>query len=247
MRVAKITLLVIALMTVAVCLLPVTPAVRANDSQYNGSGFDIYPIESQDIVLDYESLNITEPELSDIWKPGWAGKAQVDVTFILRNTGKEQTVTIGFPEASSYEGIYFEMNNTIYDFRTTVDGVPIDTIRQPLKELNEEFGFDKVHLWRIHFEAGQTHTVRSTYSYKPFHGVSGDWSVEYILKTGSLWSGKIGRIDVFIKSSALVSGFKFVPYPDEYSEFHAVNWEPNRDIVFGSNWHCDMLLKNRGR
>ena len=82
-------------MTVAVCLLPVTPAVRANDSQYNGSGFDIYPIESQDIVLDYESLNITEPELSDIWKPGWAGKAQVDVTFILRNTGKEQTVTIG--------------------------------------------------------------------------------------------------------------------------------------------------------
>lgn len=51
MRVAKITLLVIALMTVAVCLLPVTPAVRANDSQYNGSGFDIYPIESQDIAL----------------------------------------------------------------------------------------------------------------------------------------------------------------------------------------------------
>ena len=247
MKVAKKIVLAIVWMTIAVCLLPVAPVVQANDSQYNGSGFNIYPIESQDIILEYESLNITQPDLSDMRMPGWEGKAQVDVTFILHNTGKEQTVTIGFPESSSYEGIYFEMNNTIYDFRTTVDGVPIDTILQPLKEINEEFGFDKVHLWRVHFEAGQTRTVRSIYSYKPFESINGDWSVEYILRTGRLWSGTIGRIDVFVKSSAPVSGFKFVPYPDEYSEFHAANWEPNRDIVFGSNGYRDMALNNKGK
>ncbi len=66
MKVAKKIVLAIVWMTIAVCLLPVAPVVQANDSQYNGSGFNIYPIESQDIILEYESLNITQPDLSDM-------------------------------------------------------------------------------------------------------------------------------------------------------------------------------------
>ena len=40
---------------------------------------------------------------------------------------------------------------------------------------------------------------------------------------------------------------EFVPYPEEYSHFHASEWEPDRDIRIASRMQIDTVVFGRGR
>lgn len=247
MRIAKTVVLLI----LAAGLLVSVPAVQADDSVYNGEGANIFPVESRDISLDYELLIITQNEIGPLWdfKSQVTNDVRVDVLFVLKNRGKAQTVTVGFPEAFGYEPGMEEGETapTIRDFRVELDGVPVETVVQPLAKRNEEFQFDRVHLWRMHFAVGQTRTVRNTYRFEPSYSSNGEWNVRYILKTGRLWAGPIGRIDVVVRAPIPVRGFRFIPYPEEYSEFHAINWEPDRDMEYISNSRIDEVLFSKCR
>lgn len=201
--------------------------------------------------MDYELLTVTHKEIGPLWdwKYQLRNDVRVDVLFVLRNRGRAQTVTVGFPEALGYEPGMEDGEGvaTIRDFRAMADGVPVEVAVQPLAKRNEEFDFDRVHLWRMHFGAGQTRTVRNTYRFQPSYSSDGEWFVRYILKTGRLWAGPIGRIDVVVQCPVPVRGFRFVPYPEEYSEFHAQGWEPDRDVEYGSNSRIDEVLFSKCR
>ncbi|MGE5550138.1 MAG: YARHG domain-containing protein [Bacteroidota bacterium] len=198
---------------------------RADDGVFLGKGADIYPAEEAKIRLDYELLTVTHTEGEK------GGNVRVEALFILSNTGEARTVTVGFPEESGYSPEETdEQFPTIMNFTATVDGVPVGTVRQTLREPNEDFAFDWAYLWRVRFGKGETRVIRNTYDYKPAFDSIGLHTVRYILRTGALWAGPIGRIDIVVRSPIPVPWMAFVPYPEEYSHFHAANWEPDRDI-----------------
>lgn len=238
----------------AACLLAGVRGAKANDSEFLGYGVNVYPVRQPDIKMDYELLTIAVDENTD-----WSEKKiYVDVHFVFRNAGPEKTVTIGFTE---WGGGDDEFNQdqlpTSHDFTTSVDGVPVEAVPQALVRRNDEYDFTRVHLWRVHFREGQSRTIHNTYWLNPSNNMGGDWSTGYILKTGGLWAGTIGRIDIIVRARVPAIDYvdrngdgygepanwmTFVPFPEEYSEFHAMNWQPDHDIYIESNQFRDDML-----
>lgn len=248
----RLFLLVVA----ALCIFSGVQSAKANDSVFYGYGANVYPVHQADIKMDYELLTITVNDAADPAQK----RINVDVHFVFRNLGAEKTVTVGFTEwAGAGDISESEALTTAHDFATSVDGIPVEAVPQLLAKENTEYGFERVHLWRMHFEEGQSRTVHNTYWLRASQNVERDWWTGYILKTGGLWAGSIGRIDVFVKARERVVDYAhgdrwndppqywmpFVPYPEEYSEFHAVNWKPNHDIRIESNQLKDNMLYRR--
>lgn len=226
MRKAALTALLLA----GICFAAAMP--RADDGVFLGDGADIYPVEETGIRLDYEQLVITHTATGTYEDP--KGSVRVEALFIFTNSGPAKTVTIGFPEELDHNPERpDEAFPTILNFAASVDGIPVRTVYQPLATRNEAYGFDRVYLWKVHFARGGSHVIRNSYDYKPSYTSNGFNYIRYILKTGSLWAGPIGRIDIIVRSPIPVSWMEFVPYPEEYSRFHGVNWEPDRDIELG--------------
>jgi hypothetical protein len=226
----------ITLAVLCIVLFPIGFAA-ADDSEFGGYGANIYPLQNSAIKLEYEKLTLENLAYNKT--------ASVEATFIFKNLGADRTITVGFPEALDFHGEE-EGTPTIQDFKTFVDGEPVDVVYQPLKKRNDDYEFDRAYLWKLHFKKGGTHTVKNTYRLSPTASVMGDWSITYILKTGALWAGPIGKIDIVVKSPVRIPGLEFVPYPDEYSRFHATAWEPDRNIVVKSFIQYDLALQNKG-
>jgi hypothetical protein len=231
-----------------ILLLFVFSHVWANDTSVGGIGANIYPVAETAIRMESELLIINYPKPFSRNEP-----AYIETTFTFSNTGEARTVTIGFPE--NYDdrfdhGLY----PGIVGFMVTVDGVKVDTVYQPLAKRNEQFNFNRAYLWRVYFAKGQRRVIRNSYQYYPTYSTNGDWRVEYILKTGAMWAGSVGRMDIVVNCPTVVrSGFNkppwmnYVPYPEEYSWFHTENWEPDRDILLTAFYHRDSILQNRGK
>lgn len=244
------------LAVVAVCFFTGVRGARANDSVFYGYGANVYPVRQADIKMDYELLTITANDAVDVTQK----RINVDVHFIFRNMGAAKTVTIGFTEwAGAGDITESEALSTAHDFSTSVDGIPVEAVPQLLAKENTEYGFERVHLWRVHFTEGQSRTIHNSYWLRASNNVESDWWTGYILKTGGLWAGPIGQIDVLVRARERVVDYAhgdrysdppqywmpFVPYPEEYSEFHAVNWKPDHDIRIQSNQFRDNMLCRR--
>ena len=82
----KRIVLILAVMTASV-------AGRCNDGVFYVNGNHLVPIQETDIALTKEVLTIS---LCD------DGYARVDVQYVLTNSGKEKTVTMGFEAGAPY-------------------------------------------------------------------------------------------------------------------------------------------------
>jgi hypothetical protein len=133
--------------------------------------------------------------------------------FTLRNTGGATEIEVGFP---------YQHDNELLDFAAAVDGQTVShhdssPVADGRPSLKASRLWMRWKLWRMAFAAGATHTVEVSYSGVPapasapfallpfqhtwLRGAAGEevtrkltpLEVDYVLWTGGLWKGPIGR------------------------------------------------------
>lgn len=171
----------------------------ADDALLSEAGHNVYPINSESIVMEAETVNI---KIEKVLKPinllggGYTKKVLFDCIFKFVNTGEsKENVTIGFP------GLYGVAGDCdLYDFKTWVDGKKVKiNIRE--ENPDDEFNYRKWYTWKVGFEKGETKTIRNTYwTYisKNWAAMEQDNWITYVLKTGSGWKGPIGKANITI-------------------------------------------------
>ncbi|MCA9546897.1 MAG: YARHG domain-containing protein [Myxococcales bacterium] len=204
-------------------LLLAAPAL-ANDSEFYGSGADVYPVQNDHIQMARESLHI---EQLGPHRQSYVERWGVHVRYEFVNTHSAPvTVQMGFPEHCQRTVDDMEVVApsckvpAIKDFQAWVDDakVPV-TVKTPTAAgALPDAGYDRVHTFQVSFKAGERKVVEHRYTHggrivSPFHS-----AVEYILKTGALWKGPIGELDIRIVLKAewadVIDQSKTLPKPD---------------------------------
>ncbi|MDH4128377.1 MAG: hypothetical protein OEV44_06465 [Spirochaetota bacterium] len=189
---------------------------------------NVKPIENKDIQLKSEIINI--------YLNRFSYSVRVDYQFV--NTGEKQKVIMGFPNQIQIGG-GGRMITPIKNFKAW-DGKKPLKIYQKEGEKNgktflthsSDFGADDIHIKELYecfditFEKGEKKNIINEYTqeYATDDEIVTFNLVEYILKTGALWKGKIESIKVFIH-------FKGLPkheLKNRYAYFHKEE-EPNID------------------
>ena len=202
----------------------------ANDASFGGRGNTVYPLQNNQIKMVSEKVYVTEVEVKDV---GW----QVECSFVFHNTGKETIVQMGFPDARGSGGVW-----TIRNFKTYVNGKPVNVTAKE-GEINKELPdlkYEKVFVWDVSFKANETKQLKNTYSFgKSFSSEDVHW-IDYVLKTGALWKGNIGKADITIEFIPLpgvnLADFVYGITPRSYSIkenkifWHFSDFKPDTDI-----------------
>lgn len=125
--------------------------------------------------------------------------ADVYVLFVFRNHGPQVEVTMGFPE----ETAWIE-RSVVSRFRTSVDGLPVETQRRVIKKDDD---YEAIRVKSVKFEPQQTRVV--SVSYRVEHGIvyTGQQSFAYTFKTGASWHLAIETMRVTLDWSN-VTGFQ---------------------------------------
>lgn len=139
-------------------------AAVANDSSYNGSGQNLYPVTENEISLTSELLIFT---LRD------SRNAHVSVDYTLTNHGPAKTILMGF-ESTDYnsDAVYTEGGDpNITDFTNTFNGQPLSyTARRVVDEqllkdcpdcVPEDGDITYAYSFSARFEPGEISTIRS--------------------------------------------------------------------------------------
>jgi hypothetical protein len=166
-------------------ILFVTQTVICNDSVFMGNGQTAMPIKNDNVSMVSEVITVKEGI-----GLGWF----VDVVAHFKNLGPEQTVQFGFP--FSVAGPYPEDSLSEPQFHTSIDGIDVPAKRENSK--NEEFEFNTVYLFSVHFQRGQTRTIHHSYTVGGEWASNGDAAFTYILKTGALWAKPIENIKIHL-------------------------------------------------
>ena len=210
-----------------------TAFAYADDAILGGAGKTVYPITSADIRMVAETVNITVDGM----------KSFVDCEFIFKNEGKAITIEVGFPENVPRKD--WGDNTRIYAFKASVDGKACAVTRKkgskPVSDELENLVYPYWHTFKVRLEKNQTVKVKNSYwTYNTMDSMGGI-SAGYILKTGAVWKGPIGKADI----NLTIKGF--MPYndlfasgdesyaPSEVSSSGVVKWrlkdfEPMKDI-----------------
>lgn len=196
---ARTPLVALALSTIVAA----STAALANDGAFYGTGATVFPVKDDAIALDTEDLRITQAgPTAGYYVDHW----RVEVVYGFRNTtDKAVEVQMGFPEwcvqtPDNYEELPEKCTEwTIEDFTIDIDGQEKSaTIKRAKKGQGRlaELEYHRVHTFTVKFAPNQRRTIRHTYRHRG--GItSPDCSdMTYILKTGSLWAGKIGTLDI---------------------------------------------------
>jgi hypothetical protein len=183
--------------------------VQGNAGYVVGVKGGVMPLDSSDIELVEEVMLITTTR-SNLLDDD-AVYLNVESTFLFKNTsGGAVKIRMGFPEqVSTWEEYDYEEDEVAVDdvvamvgFTVTVDGKPIEHEVIPA-EKNEELDleYDRYYVWSVSFAPGQTRKVVTSYV---DHCLSDDFGepseipiapldFNYVLRTGKLWKGKIGK------------------------------------------------------
>lgn len=179
----------------------------ANDGSYAGfpqSG-TVFPIQNNAIKMVSEEV---------IYKDG-----VFTTNFVFFNTTKEQQeITIGFPVIGDFsadgdvtseeynlaqpkdEEAKKEDIRNYYKFRSIIDGKEIERTLTGLSKDYANEGYDYVFVTKVKFLPQQEITITNTYNQSINNGGSTDGtssnSIDYILKTGVLWTGNIERASI---------------------------------------------------
>ena len=229
---------------VILLILCLSSMAMADDAVFKGEGETVWPVESKEIEMVAETV-LVEPG-----EDGW----NANCIFILKNTGEATEVQVGFPDLTLSGPGYEETEvGTIKNFRCFVDGEEIQVghkkgIRNPLKP---ELEYPFAYVWKMSFQKGETRRVVNTYSFKGTIIAGGETYLTYVLRTGSLWKGKIGVADVTFNLGKHDPNFTSCLNPPGYLiEEHKVRWifndfEPMEDIKiclrpFLQQWYSEV-------
>lgn len=178
-----------------------------NDGEFYGEGADLYPIQNEVIALESEELLIEQlgPALGS-----YVGAWRVTVVYRFRNRAKlPQRVQMGFPEhcqvwvEEAEEKVQGECKRpAIKDFVALVDGkkAKVKVKRATAPGALPEAQFDRVHTFEVAFEGEQEREVKHVYTHAG--GITSPWHSEmhYILRTGALWAGPMGRVTIEVRA-----------------------------------------------
>ncbi|HWI64610.1 MAG TPA: hypothetical protein VNT75_22495, partial [Symbiobacteriaceae bacterium] len=167
-----------ALLMLLCCLLVPTTAA-ADDGSLGRSGETVFPMGEPTVRMEAEEVLLRiDPE-----------RTAVSLSFTFANSGPAKQVLMGFPLQQTFEGRgHPELN----EFTTRVDGTAVPVVTEKASA-GEYPGWIT---WPVAFGANQTVTVTNSYWGTNTYWSNGDTLAGYILKTGAVWNGTIGRARV---------------------------------------------------
>ncbi len=127
------------------------------------------------------------------------GSTRVRCEYLLKNEGKGQMVTLGFPDMPGWEGADVRITHVhLHDFRSWVDGKRL-SVKLHTMSREKGSGFDRWYVRRIWFGPGRTRQVVNTYIQG--HGMMSDGSrwFPYTIWPAGSWRGPIGELDITVR------------------------------------------------
>lgn len=206
----------------------------ADDAALGRQGETVYPIREPAVRMASEEVRLkVSPQ--NTW---------VDVTFTFVNDGPAREVLVGFPVGSP-GGDELRGDLELHDFRAWVDGEAVTAERRdgvhPQEPLVDEHGraltYPAWFTWTIPFESGQQRTVRNTYRATNYHNSSDEAATGYILRTGRVWRGPIGKARIVVELDGILPGQLSGVFPTSYywqgerMVWEFLDFEPERDIT----------------
>ncbi len=224
----------------------------------------IVPEAEPEISMEAETVEIVETQ---------HGEFNVSCTFRMRSHAIEDlTRTVAFPLAD--RGSLYSVSRA---FGLDVDGeAPTRVLQDNTKDLSLEetirWETDYANLkyagfmtWPVTWRPGELKIIKCTYNtgeLEEYWGMGKGWRLRYIVRTGALWRGNIGRADIRVtfqvdprtkgpgvlkyQDVALNSDALFrISYPDKATwtsknkiHWHFEEWEPTEDIFIEKvAWH----------
>jgi hypothetical protein len=192
-------------------------------------GVNIRPYSENIITLKKEDLTIQ-------FVPGKQAKnniygvetlAHVSATFVFVNTGEKVSLKMGFPFGLAKMRGFNTPN--VQNVSVEMDGKKITT--NFLTTENNEY--DPWVYFNTEFKANETKTLKVTYDALPAGGY-----FLYVLKTGALWKGPIGELNIDLKfpySATYPNVLSVTPggYTIKGNDiiYHFKNYEPDENII----------------
>lgn len=249
----RVTPLLIAVLLAATFL----PRVLADMYTVHRHGGTIAPAKSEDISMDAEDVRIEPQEYG----------YKVSATFVMRNHADRRIDSlVAFPvlgstlaRSSDLEKDFHVHIKSAGDPDSAFHPAPVELKPgKPRTSKESHFTTDppkiigdypEAVVWNVSWAPKETKVVRIEFDMgEPMflpgsnHLVAG-WQWMYVVTTGSLWKGPIGRADISIKaghplvSSAPLPPFRLVSHPDNATwqddklvTWHFENWIPTEEI-----------------
>lgn len=200
LRYKKIIVLILAFF---ICF---TKQICYTSSHFEGMvGNTIYPINANNVRLESQIININY----NISKEKHHNFHQIEAIFSLHNTGKATQLEIGFPNAANHEEKLKDFEVLSYPDLTPFD-VSLNFKEGMILSGIEEYYQCSYYSWTVDFEENERKSLIVKYKLKSPDGI------EYILKTGALWKGRINEIDVNVEFSEPVSSLEIDAQPENY-------------------------------
>ena len=165
----------------------------ANDFSLGGSGADLYPREQTEVVMQSEVIELIEDQevnTDDSWS--------VIATYVFANRStEEQALTLGFPEQGCPDDEWTDCGDpTFHGMQTTVDGIEVEHRLAEMPESDDDTieSLGRVWVYDVQVPAAGEITVVHRYRYHP-SGSTNFELIDYITRTGALWSEPIGRAE----------------------------------------------------
>jgi hypothetical protein len=164
--------------------------------------------------------------------------ASVDAVFDMLNPGASTQMLVGFPSFASsaipsdisqpYSQVMFQASS-LNNFRASS---PLGQYVASARIIKVgEFSNSEWYVWSMQFPAGKPLQVHVSYD-QQLDGYSWAW-VSYVLRTGALWDGPIGRATVTMTApdgGGLLGGDPMPETSDGSLTWTMTNFKPTRDI-----------------
>jgi hypothetical protein len=175
--------------------------------------------------------------------------AVVNATFDMANDGPAATMLTGFPNSaysalvgSDYDPVTFTPAR-ITNFKAWTDSATFTPTSRQVTPSGQRFGSDWF-VWNMSYPQGKTIAVHVAYQQQLDAGYTVDWShVSYVLRTGALWNGPIGKATISMASDAgALMSTDPVPQQQEGGKliWSFENFKPTQDInalyINGRGW-----------
>lgn len=175
-------------------------AASANDAAFWGQGATVFAVKESRVRMERERVKVRYVPPPADGKPIEARPVrwEADATFELRNeTDAEITIQVGFPDWEDHSEVRREGPGphwAIRDFRTEVDGKPVDAVHKVVARKADatstgtdaipqevlDLGYGATWTWDVTFPPKGLVTVRNTYRFGgynsngPFEACAGD-------------------------------------------------------------------------
>jgi len=198
-------------MVIIVLLIGAPAIVQADDSVYMGDGYQVFPIQNSDVQLVAETIVITDNHAFRGGSRFDSDRFTINVDMTFKNHGPDTILQMGFPVMADDEAGEIDTR-----FRTWVNGKEVAITRKqgmpnPLKG---DLDFSKtVYTYTVSFKKGETKEIKHSYNVGGTDSNTGNWELEYILRTGALWKGVMEDFTLIYKThiSKAKNIFGFLP------------------------------------